>query len=282
MIDALEETAKVIQTPCGDGHMVWHLWGKGAPLVLLHGGSGSWTHWARNIPALSQRFRLLVADLPGLGDSDEPTVPYDSTNYPASTARLAAIVQTGVDAILGDDASFHLCGFSFGSIIGTYLAARAGQRVKTLTLAGSAAFGLPWDGLNGNLKGMTNEMTEAERIEIQRHNLSIIMMAGPVGEDAARMQLRNVERARVRSHGIGDTDTLMVALKQVTAPLNGIWGRQDIYAQPNLKRIGEIFRDQDASAIFNIIDGAGHWVMYEQSAIFDATLTEIIEQRGGS
>ncbi|MBT3661329.1 MAG: alpha/beta fold hydrolase [Rhodospirillaceae bacterium] len=206
MIDALEETAKVIQTPCGDGHMVWHLWGKGAPLVLLHGGSGSWTHWARNIPALSQRFRLLVADLPGLGDSDEPTVPYDSTNYPASTARLAAIVQTGVDAILGDDASFHLCGFSFGSIIGTYLAARAGQRVKTLTLAGSAAFGLPWDGLNGNLKGMTNEMTEAERIEIQRHNLSIIMMAGLVGEDAARMQLRNVERARVRSHGIGDTD----------------------------------------------------------------------------
>ena len=68
----------------------------------------------------------------------------------------------------------------------------------------------------------------------------------------------------------------MVALKQVTAPLNGIWGRQDIYAQPNLKRIGEIFRDQDASAIFNIIDGAGHWVMYEQPDAFNDTLIAMI------
>lgn len=282
MIDALEETAKVIKTPCGDGHMVWHLWGEGAPLVLLHGGSGSWTHWVCNITALSRHFQLLVADLPGLGDSDNPSVPYDTSDYPASTARLAAIVQAGVDHILGDTAPFHLCGFSFGSIIGTYLAAHAGQRVKTVTLAGSAAFGLPWDGLNGSLKGMTKEMTEIERIEIQRHNLSVIMMAGPVDDDAARMQLRNVERARVRSHGIGETDTLMGALVRVTSPLNGIWGRQDVYAQPNLERIGQIFRDQDPDTVYKILDGAGHWVMYEQADAFNVALIDIIEQRGGS
>ena len=26
-------------TPCGDGRMVWRIWGEGEPVVLLHGGS---------------------------------------------------------------------------------------------------------------------------------------------------------------------------------------------------------------------------------------------------
>src|SRR3546814_1155899 len=55
--------AEVRTTPCGDGQMVWRLWGEGPPLVLLHGGSGSWTHWFRNIPALARRYRVIAADL---------------------------------------------------------------------------------------------------------------------------------------------------------------------------------------------------------------------------
>ena len=49
----LEATAEVIRTPSGDGHMVWHEWGSGDPLVLLHGGSGAWNHWLQNIEVLS-------------------------------------------------------------------------------------------------------------------------------------------------------------------------------------------------------------------------------------
>ena len=25
------------------------MWGEGRPLVLLHGGTGSWMHWVRNV-----------------------------------------------------------------------------------------------------------------------------------------------------------------------------------------------------------------------------------------
>jgi hypothetical protein len=45
--------ATALRTPCGDGETVWHSWGDGEPLVLLHGGSGSWTHWLRNVQALA-------------------------------------------------------------------------------------------------------------------------------------------------------------------------------------------------------------------------------------
>jgi alpha-beta hydrolase superfamily lysophospholipase len=57
------------------GGMIWHAWGPdNAPtFVLLHGGSGSWTHWIRNIePLVAEGYRVLAVDLPGFGDSEAP------------------------------------------------------------------------------------------------------------------------------------------------------------------------------------------------------------------
>jgi pimeloyl-ACP methyl ester carboxylesterase len=42
------------------------------PLVLLHGGHGSWMHWLRNVEALSAGRTLWLPDLPGFNDSDAP------------------------------------------------------------------------------------------------------------------------------------------------------------------------------------------------------------------
>ncbi|MCZ8108255.1 MAG: alpha/beta fold hydrolase, partial [Burkholderiales bacterium] len=71
----LEASARRVETPCGEGRMVWRIWGEGPPLVLLHGGYGSWLHWIRTIPAFADRRTLHVPDLPGLGDSDEAPAP---------------------------------------------------------------------------------------------------------------------------------------------------------------------------------------------------------------
>jgi pimeloyl-ACP methyl ester carboxylesterase len=46
--------------------------GDGPPLVLLHGPGGSATDWVGVLPALLERHRVIVPDLPGHGDS-EPT-----------------------------------------------------------------------------------------------------------------------------------------------------------------------------------------------------------------
>jgi 2-hydroxy-6-oxonona-2,4-dienedioate hydrolase len=37
--------------------IVWREWGSGSPLVLLHGGSGSWNHWVKNIAFLVKHNR---------------------------------------------------------------------------------------------------------------------------------------------------------------------------------------------------------------------------------
>src|SRR5262249_58623356 len=86
--------------------LLWRVWGTGEPLVLRHGGSGSWTHWIRNIPALARHFELWVPDLPGLGSSAMPPRPF----IPKSSA---AAVVTGIDALL-KSARLSMAGFSFG------------------------------------------------------------------------------------------------------------------------------------------------------------------------
>jgi hypothetical protein len=48
-VEGVAAEARMFETPCGDGDMVWHVWGDGPPLVLFHGGYGSWTHWIRKV-----------------------------------------------------------------------------------------------------------------------------------------------------------------------------------------------------------------------------------------
>ena len=37
----IESRSQVKRTLCGNGQMVWHIWGEGAPIVFLHGGHGT-------------------------------------------------------------------------------------------------------------------------------------------------------------------------------------------------------------------------------------------------
>ena len=83
--------------------MAWRVWGGGEPLVLLHGGSGSWTHWIRNIAELSRHYELWVPDIPGLGASAMPPEPFN----PAS---IAAVVAAGLDALLPPRARLRIRG----------------------------------------------------------------------------------------------------------------------------------------------------------------------------
>ena len=68
-------------------------WGTGNPLVLLHGGMGSWSHWLRNIGALAREFTVITLDMPGYGSSNgagfidwRPRRQAFSTDAPASSA----------------------------------------------------------------------------------------------------------------------------------------------------------------------------------------------------
>src|SRR4051794_18838680 len=64
----------------GDVRVKYLKIGYGPKLVLVDAGGSqsSWHHWARNLTALSSSYQLIIPDLPGLGESDPPSVAIDT------------------------------------------------------------------------------------------------------------------------------------------------------------------------------------------------------------
>jgi pimeloyl-ACP methyl ester carboxylesterase len=256
------------ETPCGDGHMVWRIWGAGPVVVLLHGGYGSWTHWIRNVLPLARSFTVIAPDLPGLGESATPPEPHTAEG-------LAAILVDGIDRILPRQERLHLAGFSFGGVLGGHVAAGLGERLRAFTVVGSNGLGLvrqPTD-----LKRVPPGATRGEALAVHRHNLGALMIADPdkIDELAVYIQSENAPRGRVRSRRFSRADTLVRALPYVKVPLDGIWGGRDATSWPHLDERARTLRSFKPEARFEVIEGAGHWVQYEAADRFNMLLADI-------
>jgi 2-hydroxy-6-oxonona-2,4-dienedioate hydrolase len=267
-VDGVAAEAQRIETPCGDGGMVWRVWGSGPPLVLLHGGYGSWMHWIRNVLVLARRFTVIAPDLPGLGESATPPEPH-------SAEELARIIIDGLATILPDGERFHLAGFSFGGVLGGHVAASLGERVRGFTIVGSNGLGLPRQPTE--LERQKPGGTVEELLAIARHNLGILMIADKdkIDDLAVYIQYMNAPRGRVRSRRFSRADTLIRALPRVTAELSGIWGGRDAGAYPYLDERKRVLDEIQPGLRFEIIPGAGHWVAYEAADRFNPLLAAI-------
>jgi 3-oxoadipate enol-lactonase len=103
----------------------------GAPTVLLINSIAATRElWARQLPALAGRYRLLRYDARGHGQSSAPRGEY-------------TIEQLGRDAlaILDDSrtAAAHICGISLGGLTAQWLGVHAPERTSSLVLANTAA-----------------------------------------------------------------------------------------------------------------------------------------------
>lgn len=95
------------------------------PLVLLHGSPGSRHDFDGLVPLLAGRYRCLVLDLPGFGESTRDVPSYSIRAH----ARYvdAALGRLGID-------SAHVLGYSMGGGVAIELADVAPRRVRSLTL----------------------------------------------------------------------------------------------------------------------------------------------------
>jgi 2-hydroxy-6-oxonona-2,4-dienedioate hydrolase len=267
-VDGVAAEARRIETPCGDGGMIWRVWGSGPPLVLLHGGYGSWMHWIRNVLVLARRFTVIAPDLPGLGESATPPEPH-------SAEELARIIIDGLATILPGGERFHLAGFSFGGVLGGHVAASLGEQVRGFTIVGSNGLGLPRQPTE--LERQKPGGTVEELLAIARHNLGVLMIADKdkIDDLAVYIQYTNAPRGRVRSRRFSRAGTLIQALPRVTAQLSGIWGGRDAGAYPYLDERKRALGEIQPGLRFEIIPGAGHWVAYEAADRFNPILAEI-------
>lgn len=106
--------------------------GDGPTLLLIQGlGYATWG-WARTVPALAERFRVIAFDNRGAGRSDKPDDTY-------SVELLAEDALAVVDA-LGERPA-HVAGFSLGGYIALTLALRHREAVEALVLLSTTCGG---------------------------------------------------------------------------------------------------------------------------------------------
>ncbi len=99
--------------------------GSGVPVVLLHGWPQTWHEWRRVMPLLAERYRLVVPDLPGLGDSSKPADGYDKKTIAADLREMCERLQLD---------RFHLVGHDWGGPTAFALACAHPPSVRSLTI----------------------------------------------------------------------------------------------------------------------------------------------------
>ncbi len=102
--------------------------GSGEILLLIHGMGGSLV-FDEVIKPLSAKFRVIVIDLPGFGNSDKPRIDYTIEFYSAFMRDFCAALNLE---------RIHLVGLSLGGMIAADFASKQPEKVVNHFLAGSA------------------------------------------------------------------------------------------------------------------------------------------------
>lgn len=117
--------------------LAYHVFGNGAPLLLLHGNGEDHTYFQHQIPAFSKKYKVIAMDTRGHGSSTRGTKPLT------------------IDVLADDVAGFikslpvpkvHVLGFSDGGNIAMGLAIKYPELVMSLIL----------NGINTNPLGLKN------------------------------------------------------------------------------------------------------------------------------
>jgi len=269
------------------GDAVWHVWGSqkplqvcakaagtnddgnavSRPLVLLHGGSGSWTHWLRNVEHFAQHREVWALDIPGFGDSSLPNGVTDADGLVPYIAEIfkQTFHGTAVDVI----------GFSFGGMTAGLVAAEHPALIRQLILVGAPGLGL--FGKELPMRGMTPSMDKEAHRQVHRHNLNTMMFVHPesVTEDVIDLQETNVSRDRLRRRRIARTNVLAQAQKSWVCPVHGVWAEFDALYKDSLQQVPQVLSNM---ASFSIVTNAGHWVMFENPEAFHAVVDPLLEQ----
>jgi 3-oxoadipate enol-lactonase len=108
----------------------WHGPEQAPVLLLLNGVLMSTPGWAYQIPALSKKYRLLLHDCRGQGQSEHPAGPY--------TMRQHAEDVVGLMQVLGIEQA-HIAGISYGGEIALLMGIHFPRHVRSLFVSSSVS-----------------------------------------------------------------------------------------------------------------------------------------------
>ena len=273
-VEQFEKGSKKLFITTDETTVCWRIWGKGQPIIFLHGGYGSWRHWIKQVRYLSKDYKILIPDMPGFGESSDLTSDHTPENISKN------LYQTFRELKVNDLNNISLIGFSFGGLISGHLSyqfSKKGIQLKNLILVGPGGTGAR----RGPMREMirrTPKMSFQEILRAHFENLKILMFNNSKYIDLLSLyiQVENTNNHRLKSRPISATNTLIKILEKQNIVPHLIFGEKDATVGPYLEERISFFREACKDIRVHVEINAGHWIMYEKPNSFNKLIKEIV------
>ena len=224
--------------------------GQGEPLVLIHGLAGSWRWWRRNVPALREHRTIYLIDLPGFGAMRAYRSEFSLAEAPTWIRALLQALNLRRPSIVGH---------SMGGAIALAFAARWPEEVDRVVLA-APAVSLPGKTIAANLVPL---LAAAGRMEPRFYPTLFwdTVRAGPV-------TLFRTARTLLTMDAAAD-------IEQLRTPTLLIWGSHDDLVP---LRVGQMLRGAIPSSRLQVIDRAGHVLMFDRPVAFNNAVLQFLSR----
>ena len=246
--------------------------GDGAPLTLVHGLAYDRRGWGRLPDLLAERFRVVLVDNRGVGESDAPPGPY-------TVAQMAA----DVIGVL-DDAGIErtsVLGVSLGGYIAQQVALAAPERVERLVLVSTAPGGpkahpMPAATVEVFARYPTMEREAGLRMFVENSlGARGVRELPDLVEEILRYRLERaptVDAWRAQATA-GATFDASERVGEISAPTLVVHGGADVVVDPrNAALLGELI----PGARVEVVPDRGHLLIWEDSPRLAEFVTEFL------
>jgi pimeloyl-ACP methyl ester carboxylesterase len=252
------------------GIVHYEVYGRGKPVILLHGWLGSWGLWQETMSFLGRYYRTYALDFWGFGESGKKRETYAVQDFVSLVDQF--MEQLGI-------ANAPLVGHSMGGTVSLSVAIKYPDRVSKVVVVGSPIVGsslalpLKWAGYKP-IAFMLFNMMGAFRFGVR--------VASPFicrDERFADMMDRDLSRTTVESFllsiaSLRRTD-LRPMLGQITVPAMGMYGDRDVIVHP---KQWEPMKKGISHAYIERFPSAGHFPMLEEPQNFSERLKSFLDR----
>jgi pimeloyl-ACP methyl ester carboxylesterase len=255
------------------GVVHYETYGRGRPVILLHGWINSWGVWQDVMIDLAENahYRVYALDFWGFGESAK-------TNTPPFKIRSYVQMVDQFMEILGIERA-PVMGHSMGGTVALQLALDYPERVTRVGAIGAPIVG---SSLNILLKvAALNWIQLAQRVPFLTHAIVRSLIQLNTAHDSARvrkMLLHDVNRTSMESffRSIGDLRhiDLRSQLSELRIPILGVSGKADNIVDPN--QVDLIAQNVAASQV-EVMALSRHFPMLDEPAMFNATIRQFLD-----
>jgi abhydrolase domain-containing protein 6 len=250
-----------------------------APIVvMLHGFTGSKDNWYPLAERLRGKYRLLIPDLPGWGDSErQADADY---GYAAQAARVDAFIRA-----LSPGRPVVLLGHSMGGGIAALVAARYPADVARVGLLDAAGVRFNDNRFGLDVLAGENPFAVSDRATLQRYIDTVfhrdaakpwIPWPASRGLIAKRRHDAAFEQSVLDHIGRGPDNLLPGdAAADIRQPALLLWGKQDAVIDPSAL---ELYAAKMPQASRVLLDDSGHMSLVEQPDAVATAVVALIER----